>query len=98
VTGTKRAALEGGICAEALIVSVTDTVCGVFVAPVAATEIVPVCGPAARPAGFTATVKPVDIEVRLIHGALGVAVQVSVPPPVFETPTACAGVNELCAV
>src|SRR5579864_5823122 len=50
VIGTKRAALEGAICAETLMVSVTDTVCGVFVAPVAATEIVPVCGPAAKPA------------------------------------------------
>src|SRR5579864_105321 len=53
VIGTKRAALEGGICAEALIVSVTDTVCGVFVAPVAATEIAPLCGPKPKPAGLT---------------------------------------------
>jgi hypothetical protein len=33
----------------------------------------------------------------LIHGALGVALKESVPPPVFETPMACGGVNELCA-
>src|SRR5579864_8697041 len=98
VIGTKRAALEGGICAEALMVSVTDTVCGVLVAPGAVTEIVPACGPGARPAGLTDTVKPVDVKVTLIQGALGVAVHARVPPPVFETPTACAGVNEFCAV
>jgi hypothetical protein len=98
VIGTKRAALAGGICAEALMFSVTDTVCGVLVAPGAATEIVPLCGPAAKPAGFTATVKPEDVEATLIHGAPGVAVHDSVPPPVFETPMFCGGVNELCAV
>src|ERR1700719_2125144 len=95
VTGTKRAALPGGICAEALMVSVTDTVCGLLVAPGAVTEIVPVCGPAARPVGFTDTVNPEAVDATLIHGALAVAVQLSVPPPVLETPMACGGVNEL---
>src|ERR1700681_875281 len=93
VIGTNRAALEGGICVEALMVSVTDTVCGLLVAPGAVTEIVPVYGPRARPAGFAVTMKLEDAEVRLIQGATGVAVQESVPPPALETSTACGGVN-----
>src|ERR1700674_5736741 len=42
VIGTNRAALAGGTCAEALMVSETDTICGLLVAPGAVTEIVPV--------------------------------------------------------
>src|SRR5579859_7439409 len=93
VIGTKRAALAGGICAEAPMISVTVTVCGLLVALGAATEIVPLCGPSPRPAGFTDTVKPEAVDVTSIHGAFGLAVKESVPPLMFETPTACGGVN-----
>src|SRR5579864_2151779 len=98
VIGTKRAAVDGGICTEALTVSVTVTVCGVLVAPGEATEIVLICGPTLRPAGFTDTVNSDEVDVTLIHGTFGVAVKESVPPPVLETPIACGGVSELCAV
>src|SRR5579862_2947105 len=90
VIGTKRAAVAGGICTEALTVSVTVTVCGLLVAPGDATEIVLICGPTLSPAGFTDTVNSEEVGVTLIHGAFGVAVKDSVPPLLFETPIACA--------
>src|ERR1700694_848258 len=66
VTGTKRVALEGGICAEELTVSVTDSVCGLFVAPGATTDIVPEWGPGVRPAGLADAVRLLGVSVRAI--------------------------------
>ena len=74
--------------------SATDTVCGLFVAPGAVTEILPICGPKAKPAGFTDTMKPLGVSERAIHGAFGVAVKERVPPLALETLMACGGVNE----
>jgi hypothetical protein len=95
VIGTNRVALDADAWNADATVNVTETVCGLFVAPGALTEIVPAYCPSPRLAGFADTVKPVEVDVTLSHGTDETAFQGNVPPPVFDTPTICGGVSTL---
>jgi hypothetical protein len=77
-------------------VSVTATVCGLFVAAASVTVIVAVCVPAARPDVVNVTVivscSPVDVPdvgLQESHVAVSVIAYESVPPPEFHTSNVC---------
>jgi hypothetical protein len=72
----------------AVTVSVTETVCGVFVAPVALIVIIALCVPTARPVLFTLAAKDPPfvpeaefVPFKLNQAAFETAFQLSVPPP-----------------
>ena len=76
---------------DALTVSVTETVCGLFVVPAAVIAIEPVYVPAVTPVEFTETVSVPGADESVSHVVAVVADQVNVPPPVLETVTVCGG-------
>ena len=76
-------------CGGGVIVNVTVICAGLTVAPADVTVTWPVCVPDASPAGLSVTViDPAPVPppgTALSHVVSGVAVQLSVPPPVFVT-------------
>ena len=80
----------------ALIVKVTEMVSGLFADPAAVISTEPVYVPGAMPAGATAIVREAgavpERGVAVNQDAVDTADQFSVPPPVLDMLTDCAGV------